>query len=83
MNTANVTMLLPEGFGELNENEVDTIRSLEYTILSRRGLSELMDTIWELTFGLIPHDRIGVAFVDDDHQRLVAHYSRAVYSPVL
>jgi K+-sensing histidine kinase KdpD len=83
MNTANVTMLLPEGFGELNENEADTIRSLEYTILSRRGLSELMDTIWELTFGLIPHDRIGVAFVDDDHQRLVAHYSRAVYSPVL
>jgi signal transduction histidine kinase len=83
MSQQNVIMLLPQAFGELNENDLALIRSMEGQIIRQRNLTELMDTIWELTINIIPHDRIGLAFIDDDKQRIVAQYSKSVYSPLL
>lgn len=83
MSDQNVLMLLPQAFGELNAKDLALIRSMEGEIIRQRNLPELMDTIWELTINIIPHDRIGLAFIDDDQQRIVAQYSKSVYSPLL
>ena len=44
-------------------------------------LEEIMDIIWTATTPILPHDRIGLSFIDNDNQRVTAHYFRTLYNP--
>lgn len=43
----------------------------------------MIDFLFESTQSVFPCDRIGTAFLEEDGSRIVAHYARASYEPVL
>ncbi len=43
------------------------------------SLEEVMDITWETTQNILPHDRIGLSFIENDGQRVTAHYFRTDY----
>ena len=52
-------------------------------VAARASLPELVDFLFEQTHALSPCDRIGLAFVEEQGERVIAHYARADYEPVL
>jgi signal transduction histidine kinase len=52
-------------------------------VAAKQSLNDLADFLFEHTRALIPCDRIGLAFVDEGGRRVVAHYARAEYQPLL
>jgi len=58
------------------ENILEEIRSA-----TGRGMSleEVMGIVWNLTRSLIPHDRIGLSFVEKDGQRIISRYFKTSY----
>jgi signal transduction histidine kinase len=40
-----------------------------------------MDVVWNSTSSILPHDRIGLSFIDNDGQRATSHYFRTAYDP--
>lgn len=46
---------------------------------SALSLEEVMELIWSLTLTILPHDRIGLSFIDNDGFRVQAHYLKASY----
>lgn len=44
-----------------------------------QSLEEVMDIIWETTKSILPHDRIGLSFVENDNERVTTHYFRTIY----
>lgn len=52
-------------------------------IRSRTGagqsLEEVMDIVWNSTVSILPHDRIGLSFIENDGQWVTAHYFRTAY----
>ena len=52
-------------------------------IRSRAGagqsLDEVMNTVWDSTISILPHDRIGLSFIENDGQWVSAHYFRTAY----
>ncbi|MFA6093608.1 MAG: GAF domain-containing sensor histidine kinase [Elusimicrobiota bacterium] len=48
-----------------------------------RSLDDVLDFIWKQTASLLPRDRMGVAFIDDDGQRVVTRWGHAEYPDVL
>ncbi len=47
------------------------------------SIEKLIDFLFEQTRSISPCDRVSLALIDDDGRRVVAHYSRTVYEPVL
>ena len=47
------------------------------------SLEEILAFIFEKAQAIIPCDRIGLAFLEDDAKRVVAHYALARYEPLL
>jgi hypothetical protein len=41
---------------------------------------ELMNVVWNSTSSILPHDRIGLSFIDYDGQRVTSHYFRTAYN---
>ncbi len=46
------------------------------------NLDEVMDFIFEATRELSPCDRLGIAFAEEQGERLVSRWNRAIYEPV-
>jgi signal transduction histidine kinase len=46
-----------------------------------QSLEEVMDVVWNKTTTILPHDRIGLSFIDNDGQRVTSHYFRTEYEP--
>ncbi len=45
-------------------------------------LEGVMEKVWDISKEILPHDRIGLSFIDNDGQRVFAHYFKADYSDV-
>ncbi len=59
------------------------LRQVNQRIAARPSLRAIVDYLFDTTQGLIPCDRIGLAFVDPDGQRVTSYYNRAAYEPLL
>lgn len=61
---------------------------LEMLSIIRRGadyyinLEDVMDKVWEFTTGKIPHDRIGLAFIEHDDEKVFSRFYRTNYEKV-
>lgn len=47
------------------------------------SLDEVMDAVWRETGGLLPRDRVGLSFIEDDGARVVCRWARADYPGIL
>ena len=74
---------------EFSAEERAALTAIDRKVTGARTLDEAMDFLFEATRGICPCDRLGLAFVEEGdgpasgHGRVVAHWTRAVYEPVL
>ncbi|MBZ5589557.1 MAG: GAF domain-containing sensor histidine kinase [Acidobacteriia bacterium] len=76
---------LPAGvreFVEFSAEESRVLATVNQKVAAGQSLAEVMDFVFGVTREICPCDRIGVAFLEDG-DRLVSHYVRASYEPVL
>jgi signal transduction histidine kinase len=66
-----------------NEEEVAVLAHVNSKVAAGETLADILDFVFEETRSIMPCDRIGVAFIDDAHERIVAHWARATYDPLL
>ena len=67
----------------ISSDEREELRIINQKIAAKPSLNDVCDFLFETTQALIPFDRIGLAFLEEDGRRLVSHYARAVYQPLL
>ncbi len=67
----------------ITADERALLRTVNQKIAARPSLRAIVDYLFEHTQELIPCDRMGLAFVDDDGQRVSSYYNRASYEPLL
>jgi signal transduction histidine kinase len=69
----------PQAFTPEEHGALDLINR---RIAAAQSLPEAIDFLFDLTRDFSPCDRISVAFVDDTGERLVSHWTRALYEPL-
>ena len=52
-------------------------------VASGQTLNDVMDFLFDSTREICPCDRIGLSFLEEDGRRVVAHWARASYEPIL
>lgn len=74
-----------EGAGEEHfpEDEQAILDNVNDKVAAKASLGELMEFLFNAVQELYPCDRIGLAFLDDDGRRIVAHWTKALYEPIL
>lgn len=63
-------------------DDSDTLKQLDH--LKREmgkslSLEEVMELIWRISRSLLPHDRIGISFIDSDRERVTSVYFKTDY----
>jgi len=66
----------------ITTDERTLLRQVNQRIAARPSLRGIVDYLFESTQALIPCDRIGLAFIDPDGQRVTSYYNRAAYEPL-
>lgn len=69
-------------FVEFSAEENRALAEVNQKVAAGSTLAQVMDLVFDATRGICPCDRIGIAFLEDDG-RLVSHWARASYEPVL
>jgi signal transduction histidine kinase len=67
----------------ISADEHATLRTVNQKVAAKQSLNDVADFLFERTRGIIPCDRIGLAFVDESGERVISHYARADYEPLL
>jgi signal transduction histidine kinase len=65
------------------EEERRILRLVNHRVAALPTLNDVVDFLFEETNTIFPFDRIGLAFVEDAGGRVVSHYARASYEPLL
>jgi signal transduction histidine kinase len=72
----------PQALTPITGEERAILRTVNQKIAARPSLCAIVDYLFENTQGLIPCDRIGLAFVDERGERVTSYYNRASYEPL-
>jgi hypothetical protein len=65
------------------EEERRILRLVNHRVAALPTLNDVVDFLFDETKNIFPFDRIGLAFVEDAGGRVVSHYARASYEPLL
>ncbi|MGD8453350.1 MAG: GAF domain-containing sensor histidine kinase [Phycisphaerae bacterium] len=68
---------------ELSEEQRSVLDTINQKVAARQSVEELVDFLFDATRAISPCDRVSIALVEEDGARLVSHYTRATYEPVL
>ncbi len=63
--------------------EISVLDRVNQKIAAGQSLDDVMNFVFDATREIIPCDRLGLAFVEDDGRRVIAHWARATYAPLL
>ena len=75
---------IPEGRNaEFSPEEHHILDAINRKVAAAESLDEAMDFLFDSTREICPCDRLGLAFLEDGNQRVVAHWARALYEPLL
>ncbi len=75
-------LVAPEAVIQFNKAEKTAFERLKSEIPLTGNPDDLMDKLWELTEGIIPHDRIGIAFIDKNGEGLSSHLLKTSYDEI-
>ena len=62
----------------ITEAENNLLQHLQDQLLFTQSFEEVMQQLWDGTADLLPRDRLGLAFIEDDGQRVVSRYVKTV-----
>ena len=68
---------------EFSPEERAILDTVNQKVAAEESLAEVMDFLFDQTHSICPCDRIGLAFVEEPGGRVVSHWNRADYEPVL
>jgi len=68
---------------ELSQCERDILDAINQRVAARESLADVIDLLFRETRSISPCDRIGLALLEDENRRIVAHYATADYEPIL
>lgn len=71
------------GLDAFEAAEQEILDVLNRKVASGDSLDSVMGFLYEISHGVWPCDRIGLAFVEDDGQRVTSRWVRAEYEPVI
>ena len=77
---AGTSLEVDDGFSDA---EKAALKQINDKIVGKISLEEIMRFLFEETGSVFPCDRLGLAFVEDDGERIVAHRVMARYAPLL
>lgn len=67
----------------LSPAEQAVLDTVNQKVAAAESLERIVDFLFESTQSIFPCDRIGLAFVEEDGRRVVAHHAKASYEPLL
>jgi signal transduction histidine kinase len=73
----------PAGISALTDDERATLRMVNQRVAALPALDDVIDLLFERTGTILPFDRLGLSFVEEDGRRIVSRYVRATYDHVL
>lgn len=76
----NKTDLVPES--SFSDEERSILYQINLKVAGSKSLGEILDFIFEEIKKIIPCDRIDVAFIEEDNQRMVIEFVKSDYEPV-
>jgi signal transduction histidine kinase len=65
------------------DQEVAVLAHVNAQVAAGETLADILDFVFGQTRAIMPCDRIGFAFIDAEKARVVAHWARATYDPLL
>ena len=68
---------------EFSEREWGVLERVNQKVAAAEDLDAVMDFLFDTTVEVCPCDRVGLAFLEEETQRLVSHWNRASYDPVI
>lgn len=68
---------------EFSPEERRILDLINQKVASGQSLDDIMNFVFDTTRELYPCDRIGLSFIEEGNRRVVAHWTRALYEPVL
>lgn len=68
---------------ELTDDERRSVERVNAKVAAGENLVKMLDFLFDSTRGVCPCDRIAVSFLENDGRRVVCHWVRAEYEPVL
>jgi len=74
------TDLLPEN--SFSDDERSILNNINLKVAGSKSLNEILDFIFDEIKKIIPCDRIDVAFIEEDNQRMVIQFVKSDYEPV-
>jgi len=74
---------LPPGSSEFSPDERRILDLVNRKVAAGRSLDDVMGFVFETTREILPSDRLGLSFVEEDGRRVVARWARASYEPLL
>jgi signal transduction histidine kinase len=70
--------------GELfSQEEQQVLDRINQKIAGQDSLEQIVDFLFDAAQPILPADRAAVTFLEEDGARLVAHYTKAAYDPIL
>jgi signal transduction histidine kinase len=72
-----------QALAPISGDERTILRTVNQKIAARPSLRAIIDYLFDHTQGLIPCDRMGLAFVDEHGQLVTSYYNRASYERLL
>ena len=72
-----------QALAPISGEERTILRTVNQKIAARPSLRAIVDYLFEHTQALIPCDRMGLAFVDENGQLVTSYYNRASYDSLL
>lgn len=68
---------------EFEEQEWAVLQEVNRRVAARQSIPEVVQFLFESTRDICDCDRIGLAFLEEEGRRVVAHYAHALYEPLL
>ncbi len=72
---------LVKDFTDFNSEITAALEQIKRTVGIGLSLPDVMEVIWSNTIPILPHDRIGLSFIENDGQRVSSHFFRTSYDP--
>mgnify|MGYP005836439309 CR=1 FL=1 len=73
---------IPPPGGDFTPQEIEALEHVNRRIASGESLTSIIDFLFDETRHIMPCDRIGIGFIEEEGSRLSLYYVRAAYAPL-
>ncbi len=78
-----LTDLVPADKEFFAEDIQESLTAIENGVGACQSIEEVMDLIWDATALILPRDRLGLSFIEEDRAAITARYFRCTYDNTL